>query len=58
MLNMLENIKIKKDIFIIKVGLWVLFGIFIVKKLVLIFVFCFVKLYFFKVLEMKESCGW
>ena len=58
MLNTSENTKIKKDIPITKVGLWALFGTFIVKKLAPIFVSCSAKSHLLKVLEMKESCGW
>ena len=54
MLNMLENTTIKKDIPITKVGLWALFGTFIVKKLAPIFVSCSAKSHLLKVLEMKE----
>ena len=58
MLNTSGNAKVKKDIPITKVGLWGLFGTFIVKKLAPIFVSCSAKAHLLKGLEMKESCRW
>ena len=55
MLNTSENAMIKKDVPITKVGLWALFGTFIVKQLAPIFVSCSAKSHLLKVLEMKEK---